>query len=195
LQTDQASHNAKASCNIKNKGLAYQVDPIIIQANEDPKVEEVRVDMADMKVENKPVELLTSVGSCVAICMHDSIHKCGGLAHVMLPNSALGTHEPLPSKFADTAVPALVAEIRRLTGKEARLTAKIAGGANMFEKLTVKSLDIGNKNVIAVKDALAKHNITLTGEDVGGSHGRRIAFNVTSGVAIVRRHDGVFKKI
>jgi chemotaxis protein CheD len=195
LLTDKAGHSTKASDKIKNKVIAYQIDPVIIQANEDLKVEEVRVDMADMKVENKPVELLTSVGSCVAICIHDSIHKCGGLAHVMLPNSAIGAHEPLPSKFADTAVPALSAAIRRLTGKETRLTAKIAGGANMFETLTVKSLDIGEKNVIAVKETLAKHGIRLTGEDVGGSHGRRIAFNVTSGVTIVRRHDGVFKKI
>ena len=63
--------------------------------------------MADMKVESKPVELLTSVGSCVAIGLHDSVHKCGGLAHVMLPNSAIGPQGPLPPKFADTAVPAL----------------------------------------------------------------------------------------
>jgi chemotaxis protein CheD len=195
LLTDPAGQNAKASDNIKNKVPAYQLEPIIIEANEALKVEEVRVDMADMRVESKPVELLTSVGSCVAICMHDSIHKCGGLAHIMLPSSALGVHEPLPSKFADTAVPALAAQIRRLTGKETRLTAKIAGGANMFANLTVNELDIGKKNVIAVKDALAKHRIKLVGEDVGGSHGRRIKFNVASGVTIVRRHDGVVKKL
>ncbi len=60
--------------NIPKWILAYQkLEPYVtIDANTDPQVEEVRVDMAAMKVESKPVELLTSVGSCVAICMYDS---------------------------------------------------------------------------------------------------------------------------
>jgi hypothetical protein len=39
--------------------LAYQqLEPCVtIDANTDPQVEEVRVDMAGMKVESKPVEL------------------------------------------------------------------------------------------------------------------------------------------
>ena len=108
---------------------------ITVLAYSTPVVEEVRVDMADMKVESKNVELLTSVGSCVAICLHDYVHKCGGLAHIMLPNSANGLQEPLPSKFANTAVPALIKEIIAVTGKQSRLYAKIAGGANMFSNL------------------------------------------------------------
>jgi chemotaxis protein CheD len=70
------------------------------------------VDMAGMKVESKPVELVTSVGSCAAICLHDSTYKCGGLAHIMLPNSAVFPHEHLPYEFADTAVPALAKALR-----------------------------------------------------------------------------------
>jgi chemotaxis receptor (MCP) glutamine deamidase CheD len=59
-----------------------------VEANMAPKVEEVRVDTADVKVESKPVELLRSVGSCVAVCLRDPVLKCGGLAHVMLSRSA-----------------------------------------------------------------------------------------------------------
>jgi chemotaxis receptor (MCP) glutamine deamidase CheD len=65
-------------------------------------VEEVRADVADMKVESRPVELLTSVGSCVALGLHHPVLKCGGLAQVMLPQSANGSREPLPSKYADS---------------------------------------------------------------------------------------------
>jgi len=166
-----------------------------MQADISSKVEEARVDMADMKVESKPVELLTSVGSCVAICLHDSIHKCGGLAHIMLPTSAVGLQEPLPSKFANTAVPALAKAIREISGKEARLSAKIAGGANMFANLKVDSLDIGAKNVKAVRASLVEHKIRLVGEDVGGLHGRRVSFNVASGVTIVRRYTGEIKEL
>lgn len=42
-----------------------------IKARTQTALEEVRVNMAE-KVESKPIELVTNVGSCVATCMHDS---------------------------------------------------------------------------------------------------------------------------
>jgi len=182
-----------------NPKVAYQrleLTPCVtIEANTGPTVEEVRVDMADMRVESKNVELLTSVGSCVAICLHDSVHKCGGLAHIMLPNSANVSQEPLPSKFANTAVPALIKEIHAITGKQSRLSAKIAGGANMFANIGTNHLDIGAKNVKAVKTSLDEHKIWLAAEDVGGLHGRRISFNVASGKTIVKQYNGDIKEL
>lgn len=176
--------------------LRQELAPLArVQINSSQEVEEVRVDMAEMKVESKPVDLLTSVGSCVAICIHDSIGRCGGLAHVMLPNSTGGQNEPLPSKFANTAVPALVNAVTNIGGRHNRLSAKIAGGANMFANLGANHLDIGGKNVKAVKAALVEQEIRLTGEDVGGLHGRRISFNVNSGVTIVRRFNGEIREL
>jgi hypothetical protein len=49
------------------QALVYQQSEpascVTIEADQVPKVEEVRVNMAEMKVESRPVELLTSVGS------------------------------------------------------------------------------------------------------------------------------------
>jgi len=172
-----------------------ELTSITISVDGNPKIEEVRVDMADMKIEQRHANLLTSVGSCVAICVHDPVHRCGGLAHVMLPNSVNGENEPLPSKFANTAVPALMNGINKLTGRQSRLSAKIAGGANMFSCLGPNHLDIGAKNVKAVKNTLEAHKIRLIGEDVGGLHGRRVSFNVSSGVTLVRTFNGGVKEI
>ncbi len=159
-------------------------------------MEEVRVDMAGMKAEKQPVELVTSVGSCIAICLYDSKHKCGGLAHIMLPNSAIAPHELLPSKYADTAVPALTKLIHQTSGcTSSPLCAKIAGGANMFPNLKNNALNIGAKNIDAVKNALNQQNIRLLGEDVGGNGGRRITFNLGTGVAKVRRFNGETRDI
>jgi chemotaxis protein CheD len=157
-------------------------------------LEEVRVDMAGMKVESKNVELVTSVGSCVAICLHDPVNKCGGMAHIMLPDSSIAPRELLPSKFADTAVPALIREIRR-QGGGSFLQAKIAGGANMFPTIKASSMNIGAKNVEATKQILAAHNIRLLGEDVGGEKGRRVTLNVKSGVVTVVSFKGEEKKL
>ncbi len=188
----------KTSPDIPKSAIAYQqIETIRIDTDTHtyPQVEEVRVDMAGMKVESKPVELLTSVGSCVAICVYDSIHRCGGLAHIMLPRSSFGPQEPLPSKYADTAVPALAKTIRKITKTQTRLSAKIAGGANMFQNSDANRLNIGTKNVNAVKAALTQNKIRLVGEDVGGCHGRRVSFNIASGITLVRLHSGEIKKL
>ncbi len=58
----------------------------------------------------------------------------------MLPHSAIGPQEPLPSKYADTAVPALAKALREINRTETRLSAKIAGGANMFANTCANSL-------------------------------------------------------
>jgi Chemotaxis protein; stimulates methylation of MCP proteins len=113
----------------------------------------------------------------------------------MLPRSSLGPQEPLPGKYADTAIAALVKSIRDLTKSENRLTAKIAGGANMFATTAANGLDIGAKNIRATKEVLEQHRIRLIGEDVGGSHGRRISFNLASGVTVVRLHNGEIRKL
>ncbi|MEM2145342.1 MAG: chemotaxis protein CheD [Candidatus Jordarchaeaceae archaeon] len=150
---------------------------------------EVRVDMADMKVEKRPVTLVTNVGSCIAICIHDSTNNCGGMAHIMLP-TANGANNSLPFKYADTAVPALAENIKKLGKGKVNLLAKIAGGANMFSNLRCQLLNIGEKNAEAVKVALKTYRIPLIAEDVGGSSGRRVAFDVATGVMRVKTIDG-----
>jgi chemotaxis protein CheD len=160
-----------------------------------PTIKEVRVAMAEMKVESKPVELVTSVGSCVAICLYDSTNRCGGLAHIMLPNSTIAPQDFLPCKFADTAVPALAKALRKISGKETCLSAKIAGGANIFRFENNNGPPIGVKNVDAVKMTLKANKIRLVAEDVGGSYGRRINFNIGNGVVTIRLSTGEIKKL
>lgn len=160
-----------------------------------PQPEEVRVDMADMKIERRPVSLVTNVGSCVAICIHDPINKCGGLAHIMLPSSRICRKEVLNSKYADTAVPALTKALQKSGKCSFALSAKIAGGANMFPNLNSNSMNIGSKNVEAVKQALAEHGIKLLSEDVTGTYGRKVTFNVATGEVKVRNGKGDVKKI
>ncbi|PVX25306.1 MAG: chemotaxis protein CheD [Candidatus Bathyarchaeum sp.] len=151
--------------------------------------------MAEMRVENRPVVLVTNVGSCVAICIHDPINKCGGLAHIMLPTSKITKNQNLPSKYADTAVPALTESLQKIAKNNSYLTAKIAGGANMFPNLKANSLNIGEKNVEAVKEALSEKGIKLLAEDVKGTYGRRVTFNIVTGSVGVRNGNGVVKEL
>lgn len=158
-------------------------------------LQEVRVAMAEIKVENKPIKLVTNVGSCVALCLYDPLHRCGGLAHIMLPTAMLKSQDYVPGKFADTAVPALAEAVRRLSGKEAFLFAKIAGGACILPNLSNNNQHVGKKNVDAVKAALKANKIKLVAEDVGGSYGRRIEFNIENGAVTIRLPNGELREI
>ncbi len=186
------------SSNTVHSALQNQTKPIFmidaVQPSAPPELEEVRVDMAELKAENMPVELVACVGSCIALSIYDSATKNGGMAHIMLPQAHVFPKEDLPAKFADTAVPALVKAIKKFSPNPV-LSAKIAGGANMFPNIRSQSMAVGAKNIDAVKATLAASNIPLRGEDVGGIQGRKVTFNTLTGTVSVRLLNGVVKKL
>ena len=58
-----------------------------------------------------------------------------------------------------------------------RLTAKIAGGARMFAAISDNSLsNIGQRNVMAVKETLMKLGIPVIADDTGKDFGRTVYF-------------------
>lgn len=108
------------------------------------------------------------LGSCIGLALVDRTAQVAGLAHVVLPESA-GKTEPA-AKFADLAVPDLLARMLAAGAVKRRLEAVLVGGARMFS--VGASLDIGARNAEAVREALGKEGIKIHTEEVGGSRGR-----------------------
>jgi chemotaxis protein CheD len=126
------------------------------------------------------------LGSCVAILLRDPVVRVGGMAHVLLPEPNLSRDSENPFKFATTAVPAMVAELRRLGGRETRLEARLVGGAAMFAALMVPgTLNMGERNIRAAREALARARIPIRGEEVGADYGRSVRFLVGDGSVTV----------
>ena len=126
------------------------------------------------------------LGSCVAIVLHDRQARVGGLAHVLLPEPALARDRHNAAKFAATAVPMLIDELATLGARSSRLEARIVGGASMFATLMVPgSLNMGERNIRATREALRKAGIPLLGEAVGGDFGRSVRFSVGEGRTVV----------
>lgn len=147
---------------------------------------EIFVNMGEIKVSAGDDVLITvGLGSCVGVALYDSESKVGGMAHVFLAASKDRAGSE-PGKFADTAIPALLEAVVRAGGKRSQLVAKIAGGANLFPKLTQASLNVGLQNVAAVKKHLALHKVPLRGEDVGGNSGRKMLLYVQKGKVMVQ---------
>ncbi len=127
------------------------------------------------------------LGSCVAIALHDARFRVAGLAHVLLPDPSVARDGSNLARFASTAVPLLVDEMRAL-GARGALTAKIAGGAALFGNMLAGGTggQMGTRNITAARSALATAGIQLVGEDTGGITGRSVTLDVNSGAMTVR---------
>ncbi len=142
-----------------------------------------------MKLAQREGMLVTyALGSCIGICLYDPAIKLGGLLHIMLPlNMEAGRKTPL--KYADTGFAEMLRQMELKGAKRARMTAKIAGGAKMFEVGGNSSLgNIGQRNIESVHMQLKKYGIPLLKEDVGGSIARTMLFDVSNGLACIRSY-------
>ncbi len=144
------------------------------------------IGIADMKLSKVEGMLVTyALGSCIGICLHDPVIKLGALVHIMLPlNMETGRKNPM--KYADTGIRETLRQMEAMGARRDRITAKIAGGAKMFEESGGALGNIGQRNIESVHLNLKKEGIRLLKEDVGGSVARTLLFDVSSGLCCVR---------
>lgn len=147
----------------------------------------LKVGIGEYKSSRAPQSLVTiALGSCVGIALYEPRSKIGGLSHIMLPDSTAFCGEKKAGKFADLAIPSLIDEMR-LLGARGDLTAKIAGGASMFQgKKTLPHLQIGRRNIEAVKRVLEELGIPILGEHTGDHVGRSMKFDLEKQTLLVR---------
>jgi chemotaxis protein CheD len=155
----------------------------------------IPVAIGQWAVATAPARIRTLLGSCVGVVLYDRAARLGGLAHIVLPH-AHGVIDH-PGKYANTAIPALIAEFdRRLGGKlRSRLIAKLVGGANMFQVDAAvrenSGLNIGQRNQEAVEQILTDLTIPILARDMGGASGRRLTLDTTSGIVTIKVPGGM----
>lgn len=149
---------------------------------------QVQVKIGEYIVVKSPDTLVTlGLGSCIGITFYERTRKIGGMAHIMLPDSKLFRKVDNVGKFADLALPAMLKEFSKLGIDKTQIVAKIAGGAQMFSNIHEQSImDIGRRNIKAVKDQLKTLGIRLTTEDTGGKKGRSMIFDTETGDVTIR---------
>ena len=145
----------------------------------------IKVGIADLKTCVPPNGITTlGLGSCVGIAIRDTSNKIGGLAHIMLPDSAAIRNGNLNiAKFADTGIVELVKQMEKLGARRGHLVAKIAGGATMFSFQGGSSSmgQVGQRNVEATKKKLGELRIPIIAEDTGANYGRTVIFYPETG--------------
>lgn len=149
--------------------------------------QEIRVKVADYAVAADGMISTIGLGSCVAIVLYDATAHVGGLAHVLLPSEAMSRDRSNPAKFPGTAVPLLLQHMERLGAARERVRAKIVGGASMFGNIMPPGgINIGERNITAVREVLAETKIPLVAEDTGSDYGRSVYLHVCDGRVEVR---------
>jgi chemotaxis protein CheD len=126
----------------------------------------------------------TVLGSCVAVCLWDQSQKCGGMNHFLYPVTREATNAT--PRFGNVAILALIKMMNEEGCRSEDLKAHILGGGHP-EGVTGESL--GDQNVKIAREILKNKGISIIAEDVGGSVGRKIAFDVITGhVAVLKVH-------
>lgn len=152
----------------------------------------LRVGIAEYRIAKAPTVLVAyGLGSCLGIILDDRENSIGGMAHTLLPASRPESPEIRQAKYVDTAIQLLVNELLRLGAVRENLTARLVGGANMFASSYTTTTDgIGTRNLRVARATLQTLHIPLQAEDVGGSHGRTVEFDLATGKVLVRSVHG-----
>lgn len=141
----------------------------------------INLNIGELVATQEPVVVCTVLGSCVSVCLFSKDGLGGGIIHFSLPELPPNANVDSPLKYGDYAIEKLIHEVCQLLNVQPhQLKAKVVGGANNVAS-DHSSQKVGAANVSMAKKQLEKFKIPIVGEDVGGSVGRKILFNVISG--------------
>jgi len=136
------------------------------------------IHVGEIHIGARPTEINTILGSCVAVCLYDSVSRMGGMNHYLVP---LWNENGLQSpKFGNISIPRLIDSMVNIGCEIRNMEAKIFGGGNVID-ITSEEMMIGRKNILIAKEILREYNIPITAQDVGGNKGRRIMMRSDTG--------------
>jgi chemotaxis protein CheD len=141
------------------------------------------IGIGDCKVSKDPSDVLVThaLGSCIAVLLYDPRARVAGLLHYMLPESSLDPKEAgkRPYLFADTGIPLLLHGACQLGAVKSRMVIVAAGGARMLNP--TGTLNVGQRNHLAMLKIFEKAGIRIYKEDIGGTCSRTVSIDVAHG--------------
>jgi chemotaxis protein CheD len=171
------------------------IDTLSVNVISNPKI--FTLGLGEMKVAHSTSVVLSclGIGSCIAFCVYDSLHKVGGMLHIVLPCNNGKPGENL-ARYADTGIPLLLREVVKEGGNRSHLAIKIAGGAQMSLAPGLKNVfKTGERNLEEVKMALEREKIPILAADVGGTKGRTVRLFLDTGRVTVKTSGGEDREI
>jgi chemotaxis protein CheD len=140
--------------------------------------------MGEYLVREAPARLaIYGLGSCLAIFIYEKERRIAGMAHVLLPAPLPDAPRGPAGKYADTAIAAILGQILQVGGRRESLMAKVVGGAHMFGAAAIPEREtLGERNLRAALEGLQREGLEIAGMDIGGSYGRTMIADVSTGI-------------
>jgi len=133
-----------------------------------------------------PHHIKTILGSCVAVCLWDSVLHFGGMNHYMLPFwNGQGLASP---KYGNIAIEKLIEKMITLGSLQRNLRAKVFGGGEVINT-TSSQFNIGQRNINIAFEMLEEAKIQVVSSSVGGKSGRKIIY-ITETSEVMHRFVG-----
>jgi len=149
---------------------------------------------ADICFAEKPTLIRTVLGSCVTITM---FHKNSGAAAACHPTLPVCRHEDscrparcrYKFKYVECVIPEMIKWFLKLGVQPDELEIKLFGGANLFSRHNANGrvIHVGNMNVSMARQKIDELQIKIKSFDVGGTRGRKLFFDTSSGDVWVKR--------
>ena len=118
-----------------------------------------------------------AIGSCVVICVYNSLLKTGAMAHIMLPDVA-PTGQEENTRYASNAILELMELMNKNNSQSNKLETCIIGGANVLKR---QNDTIGKNNIASVEKLLDEKGIKICVKAVGGYERRTAIFDIENG--------------
>lgn len=153
-----------------------------------PSLKSVCLKPGKLFVGDQPCEVMTLLGSCVAVTMFSPRLRLASICHAMLadPDGSrhILTEMSEPYKYVSLVVPFMAEKFRHLGIDPIETEVKLFGGANVFghNQGSRHGHGIGISNIRRAKEILDQYGLRVAREHTGGNRGRKLIFNTSSGI-------------
>ena len=130
----------------------------------------------------------TLLGSCVAVCLYDTVNCISGMNHFMLPGRINKSDilDDESAKFGTIAIRNLLIHLYKIGARKEHLIAKIFGGGHIIDNIIEKK-GIPFDNIRLAKLYMEIEDIPIVDIDVGDIYTRKIFMDVRSGKVFLKK--------
>jgi chemotaxis protein CheD len=157
---------------------------------------EVKVIYAGEYYTSHKDELIETVlGSCVAVCLYDTVRKVSGMNHFMLPGKIVkrDIFSDESAKYGVIAINHLIKSMLDKGAEHKNMIAKIFGGGQVL-KTVADVYKIHLDNIRLARVVLEMEDIHIDQSDVGDQFTRKIIMDVKTGKVYLRKSKGKYQE-
>ena len=146
----------------------------------------VKISPGEYYITDQDEVITTVLGSCISACIRDVRIGIGGMNHFMILVRCKHTSHPesdLDMRYGTFAMEHLINDIYKFGGVRKNLEIKLFGAGNVLSS----GGDVGQKNIEFIKNFIHTEGYTVTSEDLGGNHPRKINYYPLTGKVMMKK--------